>query len=509
MALAGVALGATASAASATPTTADRLAGADRFGTAASLRSVIDTYPNWSGQGGTDEDSVYDVAYLVTGYNYPDGLAAGALAAKFGGSVYLTERDRVPAETAKWLSYARRVVVVGGNESVGPNVWTWLRQNTKAELVSVAGIDRYDTARKLAATPFSRSGDFAAPFATGGTVVLATGENYPDALSGGALAAKVGGPLLLTASGQLPVSTAEELSALAPSKVIVVGGENSISRGVRSSVAALVPKAAIEEISGVDRYDTADKIARAYFTPSWDAKGTVVQAEAPVAYIATGTNYPDAIAASAAAGRLGAPLLLSAPLCMSQGTNQTIEALGVDNLRLVGGQSSLAESVRLRTSCDPAGALPRRTFVQTMAAETGSAKAVQTNPTIGGIVYPRTLSFDTDPRGAGVDYQTYLLGGSSSRFTAVAGIADDNAATITAGHAIDATLTAKASHIEVWGDDRLLVQGEVRQGAPLPIAVDVRGIQRLKLVTRDESPAGWVPERSTASYVSFGDAAIS
>lgn len=64
------------------------------------------------------------------------------------------------------------------------------------------------------------------------TVALATGEDFPDALSGGVHSAQRGVPLLLTGRDTLPTSTTSFLLDARPEKFIVYGGENAISDNV-------------------------------------------------------------------------------------------------------------------------------------------------------------------------------------------------------------------------------------------------------------------------------------
>src|SRR5690606_4499747 len=132
-----------------------------------------------------------------------------------------------------------------------------------------------------------------------GAVFLATGEDYPDALVGAALAGSVGGPVLLTRLGSLPAPTQSELTRLAPSQVFVFGGPGAISQAVLDEVAALTG-ATVTRLSGVNRYATAAVIAEEFSSAS-------------VVYVATGENFPDALAGAARAGALDGPVLLTRP----------------------------------------------------------------------------------------------------------------------------------------------------------------------------------------------------
>ena len=90
---------------------------------------------------------------------------------------------------------------------------------------------------------------------------------------------------LLTRGTVLPSVTRQELLRLAPTEVIVVGGTGVVSSSVQSAIAQAVPKATIRRVAGANRYETAAALARADATiPT-------------IAYVATGANFPDALAA--------------------------------------------------------------------------------------------------------------------------------------------------------------------------------------------------------------------
>ena len=67
--------------------------------------------------------------------------------------------------------------------------------------------------------------------------LVATGEDFPDALAGGADGALKGGPVLLVAKDSIPEATVAELRRLKPKQVIVLGGESAVSEKVRNALA--------------------------------------------------------------------------------------------------------------------------------------------------------------------------------------------------------------------------------------------------------------------------------
>jgi hypothetical protein len=143
----------------------------------------------------------------------------------------------------------------------------------------IAGGDRYGTAIAVSKTSFPKNGSASA-------VVLATGESFPDALSGAPLAAQKGGPLLLTPSKTVdPDVVAEIHRVLAPGgKVYVLGGVNAVSDKVVAGLG--LPAGQITRIAGTDRFGTSLAIANQLNNPH----GNVV--------LATGDNFADALTAA-------------------------------------------------------------------------------------------------------------------------------------------------------------------------------------------------------------------
>ena len=187
-----------------------------------------------------------------------------------------------------------------------------------------AGVDRYATAALV-----SRQ-----TFAPGVPVVyVATGTNYPDALTGGAAAAHSGGPVLLVRPASVPPVTKAEIQRLQPQRIVVLGGTGAISASVEQELAGLAPGGA-SRLSGADRYETAAAISRSTFGVS-----------VPVAYVATGTNYPDALGGVPAAGVEGGPILLVRPSELPAATRAELDRLRPQRVVVLGGTGAVSDLV--------------------------------------------------------------------------------------------------------------------------------------------------------------------
>ncbi|NMW45638.1 trypsin-like serine protease [Mobiluncus curtisii] len=133
-------------------------------------------------------------------------------------------------------------------------------------------------------------------------VVLATGRNFPDGLVAGALAgASKSGVVLTMGTNAIEPETLSKLKSVGTSKVTIVGGTGAVSQGVEDSLKAAGIQ--VNRIAGTDRYDTAFKVYE-YMKASGKLKTQSV-------FVATGKDFPDALAASAVAAKIGAAVILA------------------------------------------------------------------------------------------------------------------------------------------------------------------------------------------------------
>lgn len=157
------------------------------------------------------------------------------------------------------------------------------------DTVGLGGVTRYETAVNVSNT--------VVPTPPSTIVYVATGTDFPDAVSAGPAAAHLGSPLLLVTPSSIPAAVSAELIRLAPSEIRIVGGPGVIGDNVARDLTTFAPS--VRRIFGASRYETAVETSRATFGGSTDA-----------VFVATGQNFPDAVAGAAAATHLGAPVLL-------------------------------------------------------------------------------------------------------------------------------------------------------------------------------------------------------
>lgn len=182
-----------------------RLQGFNRFATAAAVSE------RWASAS---------TVYVALGLNFPDALSAGSGAAKENAPLLLSDGNGLDDTTVAALRRLApgTVKLVGGSDVLRASVERQVRDVLpSASLVRYAGADRFATSAAVIANVTGRPGTQTRAF-------LATGLNFPDALSGVPAAAKVNAPLALTLPRCLPASVKIELDKLPLTDVTRLGG---------------------------------------------------------------------------------------------------------------------------------------------------------------------------------------------------------------------------------------------------------------------------------------------
>lgn len=195
----------------------------------------------------------------------------------------------------------------------------------------VGGADRFVTAVEVSKAAFPAGLPSSNLFRL---VVLATGEDYPDAMVAGA-AAGVDGPVLLTASDSIPDVVMEELERLKPAGVVIVGGESAVGSGIEEKLkdAGLV----VRRLDGPNRYATAVAVSDVFEEPE-------------VVLLASGWSFPDALAGGVTAALVGAPILLTDPRQLSPETAAQLKVLDPAEIVILGG--TVAVSAKVATAAE-------------------------------------------------------------------------------------------------------------------------------------------------------------
>jgi putative cell wall-binding protein/uncharacterized protein YkwD len=291
-----------------------RVAGSDRYATAAAL-SAASYSPG------------VPIVFVATGANFPDALAAGPAASHVGGPVLLVRKDEVPDVTAAELQRLNpgHVVVLGSSAVVASSTVATIASLAGAETHRIYGADRYETAALVSKAHFSAGTP---------VVYVATGANFPDALAGGAGAGLEDGPILLVRSDEVPNATAGELKRLRPAHVVVLGSSAVISNAAVQTIVNLTG-AEVHRVYGADRYATAVSVSRENYAANVPSK----------VYVATGANFPDGLAGSPVAGSLPGPLLLVPGSTLPSAVAAELTRLAPDTVVVLGGTGAISDSV--------------------------------------------------------------------------------------------------------------------------------------------------------------------
>ena len=303
-----------------------RLAGADRFGTAAAIARATFTQS--------------DTVLLASGLerNLPDALAGNYLAGLQNAPILLTTPGSMPAVTRQAIAAlgAKRVIILGGPSAVSEAQASTLRGTYAVE--RVGGRDRYETAALIATRPQ------AAGVVAQKTAIVARGDVFPDALVSGPISYRANYPILLTRPGGIDSFTSNALRTLGIENVIIAGGTQAVStaaetqiRGSRGTTAV-----GIRRFAGADRMSTAT--AMATFATSELSFGFA----RTHANLARGDQMADAVAGGPHAGREGSVILLTAnPTTLGTATAAYLaaESISLEGGHVFGGPAAVSDAV--------------------------------------------------------------------------------------------------------------------------------------------------------------------
>jgi len=293
--------------------TADRrIAGANRYATAAALSATF--------------DADAEVVYIASGENFPDALAVAPIAASDGAALLLVGRNSIPVEIVAELTRLNptRIVVIGGAGAISEAVFGMLTGYAgEGGITRLGGLDRYETARITVRDHWTDG--------SASLVYVASGRNFPDALSAAAAAGSQGAPVIIVdgSQNQLDAATAALITSLGTTDIAVAGGVAVVSEGILNDLAAITGVNAVRRLAGSDRYSTSAAINSDAFTT------------ASRVYLASGEDFPDALAGTVRAGVDNAPLYIVPGSCIPREIADSINAFGPIEATLVGGTGVL------------------------------------------------------------------------------------------------------------------------------------------------------------------------
>jgi len=295
LALGGLALsGGEVSANTPSSPTTNRISGADRYETAAALaRAQLNT----TATGTTDvaPNITPDSLIIASGESFADALA-GAQLATDRRPLLLVKKDSIPAAVSDWIADyktafatgSRRVFILGGTNVISAATATAIQTAittagslTPPIITRLSGDDRYATAKAIS--------DFTDITGATDALIIANGENFPDALSAGAVAAQNGWPMILSPSSGLNASVKAKIDSFialpgGTREFVIVGSEAVVPRAIEEYIINTkgISGSKIRRIQGADRYQTNLLVNSEYLLTSYDgANVALVSGEAP------------------------------------------------------------------------------------------------------------------------------------------------------------------------------------------------------------------------------------
>lgn len=206
------------------------------------------------------------------------------------------------------------------SNGLSSHYFTFVTEPTVRPATRIAGANRYATSEAVSrAWPAGVSVTF-----------VASGRNFPDALTAAARSGVPDAPLLITEPTSLPPETVQALVRLQPDRIIVVGGTTAVSATVASGLEQYAVSGVVERVDGANRYEVAANMASAY------------PANVPRVYLASGVDYPDALAGAALAARQGAPLLITRPTSLPSVVAAQLKRLSPGQLIVLGGTTAIS-----------------------------------------------------------------------------------------------------------------------------------------------------------------------
>lgn len=262
-------------------TEVERIGGADRTETSLKVLEKL---------GGVKK------TYLVNGYQFSDALSIAPVAAANNEGIVLATRGSLDASLSK--QGINEVTLVGGENSISSSVEKSLASKFKTK--RIAGTDRYKTSEMIVESTGKKE------------VGVATGKDFPDALSSGAFLAKKNLPLLLV-NGKTQTSLPQGLKGL-----YTFGGKSSVANDFG------------KRIAGTNRYETSEKIAEEL-------------GKSDVVVLASGTNFADALAAAPLAKKMNAPIVLVKKDSLSENAKKLVKE--AKKVYVVGGENTISNKL--------------------------------------------------------------------------------------------------------------------------------------------------------------------
>lgn len=259
----------------------ERFGGDDRYDTAIKIARA----------GWTESSNII----LTYGGDFPDSISAVPLAKKYDAPILLTKKDSLSSQLIQCIEDLKvsNALIVGGTGVVSINVENTLK-TMGITVQRIAGSDRYNTSLEVAKLLVD---DYTIPDKD---IYVVSGKDFPDALSIAPVAAAKQRPILLVSNKSISPNIESFIrNKCVKPNIYVIGGTGVISENIVSILKATNYNT-ISRISGINRYETNSEVLKNFFST---LKFENLD-------MASGENFPDALAGVAYGARNTSPLLL-------------------------------------------------------------------------------------------------------------------------------------------------------------------------------------------------------
>ncbi|MFL0194612.1 cell wall-binding repeat-containing protein [Clostridium sp. WILCCON 0269] len=294
--------------------TSRRLSGSDRFETA---KSIAEEY----------NMNLVNNVIITSGYSFTNALSGSVLAKKLDAPILLSGRNDSENQSAleyiqSHLNKSGMIYILGNEGDINENIIIALKTLGYTNIKILPDGEKYGAVKAINDEINASNGT---------PVIIASGNSFADGLSVSALAASKGYPIILSDTYSLPSESQETIAKIKPSKIYIIGGTGVISDTVKDNIKKLtgISEEDISRVGGNDRYGTSLNIAR-YFKMDGN---TVI--------LASGLDFPDALAGSVLGAKLNAPIILISNNNYEQ--KQYIDTAQYINEIILGGNSSVSE----------------------------------------------------------------------------------------------------------------------------------------------------------------------
>lgn len=276
-------------------TTDQRVAGANRYETSFAVGDALKA-----------KVGSFDNVVVASGRNFPDALSGAFMARVAKAPLYLETQgydDELINKIKANMIPTGTVYILGGIEAVSESFQD-KAANAGLKVERLEGRDRFATNLEILykmfpAPPIPGSENevpvtitsTATDQITNEALIVASGKNYADALSGSALKY----PMMLVGDA-LTGEQRQFLEFTAFKTIYILGGSNAVNTAIEGQ---LKQYATVERISGANRFDTGRKVAEKFFP------------NAEMVTLVSGLSFPDGLSGSSLAIENNSPILLT------------------------------------------------------------------------------------------------------------------------------------------------------------------------------------------------------